>query len=87
MKAMSIHEPLGSASSCLSRSENCGHGASEGPSPFLMCAFFLLLASIPVVVVGGHFPWFILPPLLVLLMFAHVRRVEAKFQRDHESVR
>jgi 1,4-dihydroxy-2-naphthoate octaprenyltransferase len=44
-----------------------------------MCAYFLGLASIVVVVIGGHFPWFILAPLAILLMAAHVRRVEAKF--------
>jgi hypothetical protein len=51
-----------------------------------MCAFFLVLAAIPVVVVSGHFPWFILAPLLVLLMFLHVRRVEAKFHRKPEGL-
>jgi len=56
--------------------------ASEGPSVFLMCAYFLGLASIAVVAVGGHFPWFTLAPLAILLMAAHVRRVEAKFRRE-----
>lgn len=47
----------------------------------LICAFFLGLGSIAVAVVGGHFPWFVVAPLLVLLMFVHVRRIEAKFSR------
>jgi hypothetical protein len=57
-------------------------GANEDPSVFLMCAYFLGLASAAVFVVGGHFPWFTLAPAMVLLMFAHVRRIEAKFQRE-----
>lgn len=56
--------------------------ANEGPSPLLMCAYFLGLASIVVMVIGGQFPWFTLAPLAVLLMAVHVRRLEAKFQRD-----
>lgn len=56
--------------------------ANEGPSPLLMCAYFLGLASIVVVVIGGQFPWFTLAPLAVLLMAVHVRRLEAKLQRD-----
>ena len=58
------------------------HPASEGPSVFVMCAYFLGLASIAVIVIGGHFPWFTLAPMAVLLMAAHVRRLEAKFKRD-----
>ena len=58
-----------------------GDGANKGTSILLMCAYFLGLASIAVVVVAGHFPWFTLAPAMVLLMAAHVRRVEAKFQR------
>ena len=57
----------------------------EGPSVFLMCAYFLGLASIAVLVVGGHFPWFTLAPAMVLLMVAHVRRVEAKYKRESSS--
>ena len=56
--------------------------ANEGPSAFVMCAYFLGLASIVVVVVGGHFPWFTLAPMAVLIMAAHVCRLEAKFKRD-----
>ena len=56
--------------------------ANEGPSVFLMCAYFLGLASVVVIVIGGHFPWFTLAPIAVLLMAAHVRRLEAKFKRD-----
>jgi len=56
--------------------------ANEGPSALVMCAYFLGLASISVVVIGGHFPWFTLAPMAVLLMAVHVRRLEAKFRRD-----
>ena len=58
---------------------------NEGPSVFVMCAYFLGLASIVVVVIGGHFPWFTLAPMAVLLMVAHVRRLEAKFKLDSAS--
>jgi len=69
----------------LIRDENYRGGADEGPSVILMCAFFLGLASIAVVVVTGHFPWFTLAPAIVLLMAAHIRRIEAKFERASSS--
>lgn len=69
----------------LIEEENQAGGANEGPSVFLMCAYFLGLASVAVFIVGGHFPWFTLAPAMVLLMFAHVRRIEAKFQRESSN--
>lgn len=89
MKSMSREEARDTTPvpRCCTGTENRASGPSEGPSAFLMCAFFLGLASVAVVVVGGHFPWFILAPLLVLLMFVHVRRIEAKYQRKPESAR
>jgi len=82
---MSGEEPGKHDPRCLFENEKHKGGASEGPSVFLMCAYFLGLASIPVVVIGGQFPWFTLAPAMVLLMGVHVRRVEAKFRRKSSS--
>ena len=81
MNQMPGEEPGGKVTRPLVEDEKHRGGANEGPSGLLMCAYFLGLASIAVVVVAGHFPWFTLAPAIVLLMAAHVRRVEAKFQR------
>ena len=81
MKPISAGEPRGTASPGVAGGRSRRGGASKGPSVLLICAFFLGLGSIAVAVVGGHFPWFVVAPLLVLLMFVHVRRIEAKFSR------
>ena len=65
--------------------EKHGNGESAGPSVLLMWAYFLGLASIAVVVIGGHFPWFTLAPAIVLLMVTHFRRIDAKYQRKSSS--
>ncbi len=82
---LSDDEPGTHESRRLFENENQNGGASGGASVLLMCAYFLGLASIAVVVIGGHFPWFTLAPAIVLLMAAHLRRVEAKFQRKSSS--
>ena len=58
---------------------------NSGPSVFTMWAYFLGLASIAMIVVGGHFPWFTLAPAIVLLMVGHFRRIEAKYRRKSSS--
>jgi hypothetical protein len=82
---MSGEEPGKHDFRCSIENEKRKGGASEGPSVLLMCAYLLGLASIPVVVIGGQFPWFTLAPAIVLLMGVHVRRVEAKFRRRSPS--
>jgi len=75
-------EAFGDTPRCLAENAHQTGRENNGPSALLMCAYFLGLASIGVVVIGGNFPWFTLAPLAVLLMAAHVRRVEAKFRQE-----
>ncbi len=60
---------------------------NDGPPVLVMWAYFLGLASIAVVVIGGQFPWFTLAPAVVLLMVTHFRHVEAKYQRKFSDGR
>ncbi len=60
---------------------------NDGPPVLVMWAYFLGLASIAVVVIGGQFPWFTLAPAIVLLMVTHFRHVEAKYQRKSSDGR
>lgn len=86
MKQMPRKESGDNAPRCLAKNVDQKGRANEEPSIFLMCAYFLGLASIVVVFIGGHFPWFTLAPLAVLLMASHIRRVEAKFQRESSRI-
>ena len=45
----------------------------DGTSVMLVWGYFLILASISVVVISGQFPWFTLAPATGLLMAAHIR--------------
>jgi hypothetical protein len=55
----------------------------SGPPVLVIAAYFVGLASIAVVAVGGQFPWFTVAPATVLSLIAYFRHVEAKL--DHES--
>lgn len=63
-----------------SHSVNQWPKANSGPTVLIMFAYFLGLASIAVVVVGGQFPWFTIAPCSILLMVAYFRHLEATYQ-------
>ena len=54
----------------------------RGPSLLLIWAYFLGLASVGVVVIGGQFPWFTLAPGITLLLVAYFRYADVKYERD-----
>jgi len=54
---------------------------AEGPHVLCVGAYFLALASVAVIVVGGQFPWFIVAPVAVALLVAHCRHIEKKLDR------
>ena len=55
--------------------------AQSGPPVLLVAAYFLGLASVAVIAVGGHFPWFTVAPATVLTLIAYFRHVEATLER------
>lgn len=59
--------------------------ANDGPPVLVISAYFLALASIAVVAVGGQFPWFTVAPATVLSMIAYFRHVEATLDRKYPS--
>jgi hypothetical protein len=65
-----------------SQSVNQWPKANNGPTALIMFAYFLGLASIAVVIVGGQFPWFTVAPCTILLMVAYFRHLEATYQRE-----
>ncbi len=56
---------------------------NDGPPVLIISAYFLALASIAVVAVGGQFPWFIVAPATVLSLIAYFRHVEATLDRKY----
>ena len=48
----------------------------------IMLGYFLGLASIAVVLVGGQFPWFTAAPATILLSIAYFRHLDAKYEQE-----
>jgi hypothetical protein len=71
------------AGSSVLRSLQAFWAISEPAAAVLgMFAYLLVLGSVAVVLVTGRFPWFTVAPAVILLGAAHVRHLEARWERQ-----
>lgn len=66
----------------LTEEANPRHQINGWTLALTMLGYFLGLASIAVVVIGGQFPWFTLTPTIILLSIAYFRHLEVKFKQE-----
>ena len=88
LRSPSIGQPrpdLGAANAERSIGQEEQHRIKSGPPVLWIAAYFLALASIAVIAVGGHFPWFTVAPATILSLIAYFRHVESTLERESSS--
>ena len=67
--------------------DSCKQHRPVGSTPVLLiAAYFLALASVAVIGIGGQFPWFTAAPATVLSLIAYFRHLDAKMERESSSL-
>lgn len=61
------------------------HKTNDKPIAIIMLGYFLGLASVAVLVVGGQFPWFIIAPATILFLVVYFRHLEATYNQKSST--